>query len=286
MFNVVFPTNFSSTNQKRVIEFIQQFTPSANPAINYYAVHAYRTPKVGQSIMLDMDEELEKNATEDMDTYLGEITKNIAEGIDITPFIQQGSFETVLHKFDKKINLNLVVLIETKDSTFQEVLSEKSLSLLSSSLGEPILFIPTDPEYIIPKKITFATDLDPFENDEDFKNFLDFVKISNSELEFLHIAEKEEDHFKKYEEVFGEILKEYKMEYVPLTLVNDTNVEQSIIKYIETEKPEMIALIERGETFYQRWFQTQTVDVLSKYNRLPVFVIHESIDQTQRKEKK
>ncbi len=286
MYNVVFPTNFSTTNKKVVIEFINQFTPSLNVEVKYYVVHAYKTPKVGQHIMIDMDESLEHNAEEDMERYIKEIKKYIAKDIELIPFIRQGSFESVLHKLDREIPINLLCLIETKESAFMEVLSEKNLSTLSNSLGEPILFIPTNPNYIIPEKITFATDLKPFDNDEDFRNFLGFVKNAKAKLEFLHIAENEGDHYSVFHDIFGETLAQYELDHVPFIIINDKEVNKSIINFIETENPEMLALVERGEAFYQKWFITQTVDVLSKYASLPLFVINENKDKTQRKSKK
>lgn len=285
MYNVVFTTNFSNDNKKIVTEFINQFTPTMNVEVEYYMVHAFELPKVGQHMMIDIDDSLEKNAKEDMESYLEDIKQNISENIKITPYIRQGSFESVLHKFDKEIEINLLVLIETKNSAFKEVLSEKNLSSLSESIGEPILFLPTNPNYVIPKKVTFATDLKPFDNEGDFRNFLGFIKHSGASVEFLHVAKEKGDHYALFQDIFGKVLAEYDMEEVPFTLLNNKDVNKSIINYIDTEKPEMIALVERGDSFYEKWFVKQTVDVLSKYINLPLFVIFEKFDTTKRKGK-
>ncbi len=284
MFNVVLPTNFSSVNQKEMINFINGFTPSPNDLVKYYVVHAYEIPKVGQSMMLDMDEELENNAQEDLQNYIAQVQEKTTANVELIPFVREGSFEAVIHKLDKEIELNLVVLVQTKDSAFKEVMADKNLSDLSQSLGEPIFFIPNDPEHVSPKKVVFATDLEPFDNNKDFENFLQFVQISGATLEFVHVSiDDTKNHYQQFLNLFGKDLDRFGMTDVPFTILNDKDINKALISYIESENPEMIALVERGEHFWQKWFIKQTVNVLSEYNRLPLFIISENIDKTVRK---
>lgn len=284
MFNLVIPTDFSQENRETVFSFLDiffQHLPKGD-VTKLTLLNAYDTPRVGQSIIYNMDEKLSEISEEDLEkeaNFVKERFGNVSD-YQIEKCSQKGSLLNVLHLYDKKDEIDFVILSYKADNFFDKIFrnSELNPSNIVNSLKEPVLFLPKGQTPKDIKTILFGVDLKPFDNDKDFELFLKFAEFFGAEIKFIHINTGAEGMNEQlFHDTFDSKLSSFRGEYSYVE-IQSPRVIDGYLEFTKENNPDMVVLIEREDNFLKSFLGDSFADNFSKSFTSPLLVLSEKYD--------
>ncbi len=147
----------------------------------------------------------------------------------------------------------------------------------------PVLIIPENVSFMLPKKIVFATDY----YDSDFIALKKLSKVAssfNAEIVIVHIAtEKELELELSMIDYFSEKVSKT-IDYPKITykvIVNE-NISKGIESFVENEKTDILALSTRKRNPFEKLFNKSITKEFSYHSKIPLlaFRIDESIGES------
>lgn len=139
----------------------------------------------------------------------------------------------------------------------------------------PLLAIPEQARYKIPKEIAFPTD---YHINYDFKvldNLIGMVNRNESNLRVLHIS-------RKGEELSREQLqnKDFLHDYLrgvdhSFHSITGSRLETAVQCFVESRDIDMIAMVAKNLNFFQRILFRPTVEEISYHIEIPFLILHE-----------
>lgn len=284
MFNLVIPTDFSKENRETVFSFLEIFFQhlTQEDFAKLILLNAYETPRVGQSVMHNMDEKLSEISDEDLareENFIHEKFTDLSN-YQIEKYAQKGTLTNVLHRFDKKDEIDLAVLSYKADNFFDKIFrnSELNPSNIVNSLKEPVLFLPKGQTMRDIKSIMFGVDLKPFNNEEDFELFLKFAEFFDAEIYFVHInTGDEENNETLFKENFLPRLSKFSGKYNYIE-VKSPKIFDGYLEFINEKDPDMFVLVERETGFLKSFLGDSFADDFSQSLTRPLLVLSEESD--------
>ena len=138
-----------------------------------------------------------------------------------------------------------------------------------------VLAIPEKAKFNNLSNIVFATDLHIKD-----KTCLEFikkiVKYHNSELKVIHISEHMEDlkqereQFSRLKEEIADIIRSSNIRF---KLLYGEDVEDKLVEFLESSRPDMLALITRKRNFIERVFDKSLSKKMVNHTNVPVLVL-------------
>ncbi|WP_298516797.1 universal stress protein [uncultured Kordia sp.] len=136
----------------------------------------------------------------------------------------------------------------------------------------PVLAIPEDASYSLPKEIVFPADFVSGYKRRELQYLTDIAKKCNANIAVLHISDKElNTQQKEQKELLEEIFQEnsYSFHFLPLHAIND-----AVSIFIESRESDMIAFINKKHSFFGSVFTNPLVKEVT-FLRVPVLVLHD-----------
>ena len=174
---------------------------------------------------------------------------------------------------DKKIDL---IIMGTKGATGLKKVS------LGSNTGDvitkvqcPLLAVPEDAEYKIPREIAFPTDY--FIN-YDFKvldTLIGMVNRNEANLRVLHITKRGQELTREQHQN-----KEFLHDYLrgvthSFHTITGSKLETAVQCFVESRDIDMIAMVAKNLNFFQRILFRPVVEEISYHTEVPFLVLHE-----------
>lgn len=278
MVHFVFPTNFSKTTRGIVTTFLREILRSQpQQSMDVTLVHAYGIPSSGVNMMRNISDKLRDNAEEDMQFEMEIIQRELGNpsNLNLNSFLAEGSLSNVLSRFNFSHKASLVVMGLRSHGTFTRTIAGMSSAKLVNQLQESVLFLPENKNFETINKITFATDLQPFSNQRDFLEFLAFTKFFGAEINFIHIDNGKVSHpEQKFEEYFIPALQKTSIKY-SFEKLNASDVSDAIQQHAAQNGSQLIAIIEREDSFFVDFFKANVGDEIVDGRRFPLLMISE-----------
>lgn len=173
--------------------------------------------------------------------------------------------------FCKETKIDLIVMGLTGSSRISEIfMGSNSISLITHA-PTPILAIPKDFKLNSNAKIAFAYDGKKIQN---AKNTFDFLHKFSHAFDrkiaafTVDTSKKDEIHYNKLKEFIP--FEDFSFE----TELND-NVDAGILDYIANNKVEILALIPRKHSFFDRLFHESHTHEVAQSCQIPILVLPE-----------
>lgn len=141
---------------------------------------------------------------------------------------------------------------------------DKALGTTSHTLAKtskvPLLFIHENTHFVKPEKIVFALDnIEDF--DESIPDFVQFNKHFGASVVFVHVKADAETKNKAVNTLINEILKEKNPGFsFEVKTINGGDTIQSVIDFTIFEKADMLALVHRKKSLFQKML-TRSVSI-------------------------
>ena len=136
----------------------------------------------------------------------------------------------------------------------------------------PVIAVPSEFEYKVPKEILFPTDFEVAYSERHFAALFNIADLYNSRIEVLHIStgieltEKQKENKAKLETLIGERNTRYHD-------VPSQEIIEGINQFQKTQEVQMLAMIQNKHTFLERLFIEPVIKKIGFHVTIPFMVI-------------
>ncbi len=272
---VILTTDFTDASLMAMtyaIELLSKFEDK----VEYQLMHAFKpmAPYVETGAIPVLENDAWKE--ESMDR-LEEVSDNIKEKYDIAiqnTMVRGGVLEAVKELEDKE-EVDLVVMATREKNAFQRLTFGSNTVDVGTHIHTPVLAIPKESKYRVPKKIVFATDLKPLDIDFDsFLFFKDLVKTYGMKLQVLHVfhSEKEKDEKPQLKNTaMHRYLEDLDHEHCPIV---SSDTYKGISKFIDENKPDILVVIPRDRSFFGKLFHASITSKMAYHAEIPMLILN------------
>ncbi len=279
MKNILLPTDFSK-NSINAIHYVTKLFKDIN--CTFYLLHVYGVPFLTDQ-EIPYYESAKKGTLES--TLFKESEHNLKKIIHGLPENPRHKFKTIsdynffINSILKTIEYKKIdmIVMGTKGATGAKEI------FLGSNTGEvilkaacDILAIPENATYREPKEITFPTDYKFAYGNEDVKGLFEIAELHQSSVRVLHVMnEKSLDAAQeKNQKMMAKNLKQIKHTFHILT---NTNFEAALNCFTQSRgNIDMIAIVARHHTIFERLFFRPIVEKLSFHTNIPLLILHKN----------
>lgn len=276
MKKILFPTDFSKTANNAFL-YALQLAKNINAEI--VTLHVYDLPLMDYMdvpvYLLEVYEVTELSNFENYKQHIP-VLRNIAEqnklgDIKISNVLESGNLIDNIRKIAETELIDYIVMgtkgAEGLAATFLGSVTEKVMHHTKTV----VLAIPEDCRFESPRSILFITKFK--ESDRKLlKKVIKFATLFNARVDCLYVKSNEESVAATIMEQWEELLEHDKVTYHSLL---GTDVEQSILDFIEEHHTGMLAMPIHDRGFFESLFHVSLSKKLAFHVKVPILALHE-----------
>tara|TARA_B110000046_G_scaffold29074_1_gene30383 strand:- start:63130 stop:63972 length:843 start_codon:yes stop_codon:yes gene_type:complete len=198
------------------------------------------------------------------------------KGLDIKTAYHSGGFISLVPKVANEFHSDLIVMGTKGAGSLKEMFIGTNTLEVTQTTKIPILTLPEKAKNNKVDKIAMAVDLQKITNPEQLRPFLEIAKLCRSSIEFVHVMhpntqERTQDRFNQimFLEKFASEINSN------INIITDTDIIEGLSRYIETEKPDILAMPSRKHTLFERLFTQSITNQLAFRSEIPLLVVDE-----------
>lgn len=174
----------------------------------------------------------------------------------------------------------LIIVGVKGESAVRELLVGSTTKHLMEKAPCPILAVPTDAGYMLPKTIVYASD---FEEEDIYaiRKLAEMAESLDAEIKVVHISTKKEYVGEMHMEWFKDQLKK-KVTYsrIGFELLFSEDVFESLRLYLGEVNADLIVMLERKKKgLSKKWFHRDLVKRMETYGKVPLLSFREGNHQ-------
>jgi len=271
--NVLIPTDFSDNAWNTVVYALKLYQKQD---CHFYFLHATKIRLKNSAISSSKLSDVIKEAAA---KEIGQL-KKLAEASTINKhhkFMSIISSEDIIDAIEIAVikhNIDVVVL-GTKGATGAKKIffGSNTVDVIKKMRLRPILVVPDEYDFIVPKQIAFPTDFNRLYNHVQLQPIIDLAKLFNSRIRIVHINKEKE--LSRLQEDNLEILKEclnpllYSFHWMPdyVKLTKEINV------FIEELNIDMLVMLNYKHSFIQDIVNEPVVENIGFNPKTPFLVV-------------
>tara|TARA_R110001583_G_scaffold82774_1_gene219310 strand:- start:42862 stop:43701 length:840 start_codon:yes stop_codon:yes gene_type:complete len=279
MKNILLPTDFSKNSWNAIKYGLDLFK---NTPCNFYLLHVtlisnYTT---GDLSLIANSAAIEKTVLDQAKTALENLLKDIKKITKNTNhnFFTISSYshftDAVKNHIDEK-NIELIIMGTKGASGLSEIIIGSNTGDLITKVKCPALIIPEKATFKNPEEIAFPTDYNIFYQSKILNSITELAKMYDSTIRILHIAKKDETLTASQIEN-KEFLNSFFMdEKHSFHRITNTKVEAGVQCFVESRDIDMIIMVAKNLSLFQRILFKPTVEEISYHIEIPFLVLHE-----------
>ncbi|WP_428741014.1 universal stress protein [Tenacibaculum sp.] len=271
--NILLPTDFSDNAWSAIIYALKLY---ADEVCTFYILHSL---KKSVSVMYNLTTKLSniiaENAMEEL-VELQEMAQaaNTNANHEFKVVLSKEDLSTALKTTIKSHQIDLVV-IGTKGSTAAKELffGSNTLKIIKQLRLCPVLVIPEDFDFVIPKQIAFPTDFNRFYEDQEIKPLKEIAELYDSTIRIVHIAE--ENELSEVQNYNLTMLKGYLYDYSYTLhwMANYTKKATEINDFIKELKIDMLVMVNYKHGFIEGIVKEPVIKKIGFHPIVPFLVI-------------
>ncbi|MBS3992396.1 MAG: universal stress protein [Bacteroidetes bacterium] len=280
MKNILLPTDFSENSWNSIKYALKLFREEP---CNFYILNSYRLPVYtnNEFIVVNTNESLEQNLSdacnEKMDALFEKIEKKYKNPKhSFRRIVEYNFFIDAVKEVVKKNDIDLIIM-GTKGATgAKEIFIGTNTGDVINNVKKPILVIPENVAFNEPKEIAFPSDFKVLYKKNVLKTLLNIAKLHKSVLRIVHIKmdkneiSNEQLANKKYVEEFFNTIE------TSFHTLHNLMLEDALNCFTQSRDIDMIAMVPKNLSFFQKLFFKPKVEEISYHTRIPLLVLHES----------
>ena len=139
--------------------------------------------------------------------------------------------------------------------------------------NKPVLAIPGNADLKEIGRIALATDNKPVNSRNTFGAVVELSQLYDAEIHILNIQEDESHRLESGDQVIHQLLPEgVKHSY---HCCSNPSIEEGILQYIQEEDIQLVAILPRHHSMFERIFTTSLTEKLAFHTSVPLMAIHE-----------
>jgi len=272
MKTILFPTDFSK-NASHAAEYAGMLAKIYDA--NIVLLNSYFIPLVPENPMSfeaqSVMESTEKDAIKDLERFASElISKAHLHPTRVSQKVVYGFPAEKIVEIANEINADMIVMgTKGASNILNKWLGTNAQKVMKEAVC-PVWIIPSHTYIVHPKKIMYAAD---FKEDEvtATQRFLDIVKPLEAVNKVIHINDFFEQNTESVvHEKVVDLRGEFKEENVLIRNIKREDVIEGLETYIETYKPNVLALAVHEKSFLEKIFDTSVTKHFVQEAQLPI----------------
>lgn len=280
---ILFPTDFSEL-AKNAFVYAVHLAKSIDAKL--YVLHTYEAPvlssthagrpesldKAYQNIELSRFEQYQKNTPQ-----LKEIAERYAFDISQMIFMfEEGSVSNVVKKITQQERIHLIVMGTHGQSGFLDrVVGSNTINVIKS-VTTPVLAVPPHAQYNGINRVVFST----LFRDQDrtpLREALIMASQVEAHTECLHVIDNNDiTEVRKQMDLWKTEFERYDVTFNILDKIE--SVENTITHYVLENNIDILAVIKRNRSFFDRILKASTANNLTFHSKIPIIIYHEKHD--------
>lgn len=280
MKNILLPTDFSENSWNAIKYALNLYK---NEVCNFYLLHVTLVPNYSTAdtpiipMTRTLSQTLLTQAKRDLQNLLNSIKNQFQNSKH--SFFTLSSYNFFIdavkdHIKEKKIDL---VIMGTKGASgLSEVIMGSNTGDLINKVKCPTLVVPEKAEYKPPKEIAFPTDYNIFYQPKVLNDITELAKTFDSSIRILHIVNNKDETLTTSQIENKEFLNTFFMdEKHSFHRITNNDLEAGIQCFVESRDIDMIIMVAKNLSLFQRIFYTPIVEEISYHIKIPFLVLHE-----------
>lgn len=281
MKNILIPTDFSE-NSRNAIEYALAFFKDTD--CDFYLLHVILIYNyvTGESPITPIPsvEVIDKTVLKRAKDELQELAEKIKKSSNNPKhnFYALTSYDYFIDAVKSQIsekNIDLIVMGTKGASGIKEAIIGSNTGDLITKVKCPVLIVPENATFKVPKEIAFPTDYNIFYQTKILNDILEFSKMFDSSVRILHIIKKNEE-FTDFQAENKEFLDNFFMdEKHSFHKITNKKIEEGIQCFVESRDIDLIIMIAKSLNLFQRILFKPTVEEIGYHTEIPFLVLHE-----------
>lgn len=281
---ILFPTDFSDIAANA---FVYALHIAKSIDAKVYVLYTYLEPvlsathggqpemlgQVYQSIELNQFERYKKKSQE-----LRDITQEMnLDDIELVFLFEEGPVATVVKNIVERERIHLVVMGTHGESGFLSKLIGTNTVSVIRSIKHPVLAVPPHAQFQGIKRVLFTT-LFRDRDKSALKEMLLMSKAVGAKIDCLHVLQASQvSDVLAQSERWQHDFHDENIEYVLLDEVE--SVENTIANYILENNIDILGVVKRNRSFFDRLFNSSVSNKLALHSKVPILVFHEELNR-------
>ena len=274
MKNILYPTDFSENS-------LQALPYALDVALllgaNLTLFNAYSLPYSKSNLLVSMTERMKKDAENDLKKLADDaLAKERYRNMTINCIARSGALVSQIPLVVKDLKIDMVVMGTKGASGLKEIFIGSNTLEVIHLTHCPVLAIPEEAQNTKVNKIAMATDLKKVSENDQLKPLFEMAKICRASIEFVHIirpkekanSEERAAQLLVLEEMAGEI-------QTSVHMATNDDIIDGLSNYIDELKPDMLGMLSRKHSLFERLFQKSITNKLSFRTKIPLLVLDE-----------
>ncbi|MEN8787981.1 MAG: universal stress protein [Flavobacteriaceae bacterium] len=279
MRRILLPTDFS-LNSWNALKYCLEFFK--NDKCTFYLLHVNPIPPysgAGSSVRTSTTI-LRESMLKESKAQLKVLIEQIKEYTDnnnhlfITVALYDYFVESVKREVEDK-KIDLIVMGTKGASGLKRVTIGSNTGDVITKVKCPLMAVPENASYKIPKDIAFPTDYHIAYDIKVLDTLVEIVEMNDATLRIVHISKKGEDLSEEQlenKDYLHDYLRGIQHSFHSLT---SNRLETAIQCFVESRDIDIVAMVAKNLNFYQRILFKPKVEEISYHTDIPFLVLHE-----------
>lgn len=272
-YKIILTTDFSE-NARIAADYAFARFPDAH----IFLMHVFGTPQVGHSVMISIDDILEKDAKEEMENEMSRIQSAFPYRTGNTePVIINGEFTNALKEIITNRDANLVIMGTKGAGAIKGKLFGSNASKMIGRLSVPLLLVP-EHDNTIPSeagnRAVLASDLKPISNVSGLVKLIRQFQPGESEMDVLYVSHGTDTLNQNQKDQLMQSLAELNPEF---HRVAGENISEVIEEFVHHHGNYMLIMIHRKHSMIDKLFKSSVSKNLALSIKVPTLILNEDI---------
>lgn len=279
MLQVLLPTDFSENSWNAIVYGLELLKKSK---CIFYLLHINPVPPysgAGSSVRVSpkpIEETILKDSQRNLRLLVDRIENcYVNQGHTFVTIALYDFFvESIKRQVEQK-KIDLIIMGTKGASGLKKVTVGSNTGDVITKVKCPLLAVPENATYIIPKEIAFPTDYHLGYDLKVLDTLIEMVNTHGAVLRILHISKKGEqlnEEQVKNKEFLDDYLKDVEHTFHSLT---GTKLETAVQCFSESRDINVVAMVAKNLNFFQRILFKPRIEEISYHTEIPFLVLHE-----------
>lgn len=274
MKQILFPTDFSD-NSNQAYPYALDIAYLLDAELTIF--NSFKLPYSKSNLLVSIIDRMEADSKKELENLKQQALSNEKYSkLKINLVSRSGGFVTQIPKVATHLKSELIVMGAKGASGLKEmVMGSNTLEVIQTSHC-PVLAVPEKAKNTKVDKIAMAVDLKKIKNPEQLSPLLKMAKICRASIEFVHVMHP--DDTDSTQDRFNQIMFLEKMAAdIPsnINIITETDIIEGLSRYIVAEKPDMLAMLSRKHSLFERLFTQSITNKLSFRSEIPLLIMDE-----------
>ena len=274
MKNILFPTDFS-LNSDQAFPYALDIAYLLGADLVIF--NSYRLPHSKSNIMTSLLDRMKEDSNNELERLKKEALSNQKyKNLKITITSRSGSFISLIPIVADEFKSDLIVMGTKGSNSLKEIFIGTNTLEVIQNTEIPILTVPEKAKNSKVDKIAMAVDLKKIKDPQQLRPLLEMAKICRASIEFVHVMHPDDQD--STQDRFNQImfLEKFASETPSnIHIITDADIIEGLSRYIASEKPDMLAMLSRKHTLFDRLFSQSLTNKLSFRSEIPLLVMDE-----------